>query len=224
MSGPPYPRAPATGSNAIGSFQIGVSQIGTIQPFDFWNTILSQYANSPILMQLIENFSQYLDQTKNMDDFYDLIFNVDTAIGRGLDVWGRIVGVKRVLTIEIGTYIGFNEQQGTIDTMGPGGQSPLYSGVPATSNYTLADDAYRTLILAKALANISDGSIPAINQLLVNLFHIPGQGNCFVTDDGEMTMTYTFNFKLSPVQVAIITQSGVLPKPVGVLAAIVQNF
>ena len=88
MSGPDVNR-PRPGSNAIGSFIIGVSPIGTIIPFDYWATIISQFANSPILTQLIANMDSYLDQTANLDAFYDLIFNVATAQGYGLDVWGK---------------------------------------------------------------------------------------------------------------------------------------
>ena len=41
--------------------------------------------------------------------------------------------------------------------------------------------------------------------------------------DGEnMTMQYVFNFTLSPVELAIVEESGVLPKPVGVAATVVQ--
>jgi Protein of unknown function (DUF2612) len=39
-----------------------------------------------------------------------------------------------------------------------------------------------------------------------------------------MTMTYTFAFQLSPVELAIVTQSGVLPKPTGVLASVVVTL
>src|SRR5579871_5512746 len=99
MTGPAYPPAPGPGSNAIGSFEIGVSPVGTIPAFDYLQTIISQYANSPILTQLIANFDQYIDPTKNLDAFFDLIWNVDTAQGYGLDVWGRIVGVTRVLQV-----------------------------------------------------------------------------------------------------------------------------
>ena len=220
-TGPPYPHPnPVPGSNAIGSFEIGVSPIGDINPFDEWTTVISQYANSPILTQLIENISQYVDQTANLDSFFDLIWNVDTAQGYGLDVWGRIVGVVRTLTLQTQTFFGFDQQLPTVDSFGPGGQSPLYSGTPSSANFSLTDSGFRTLIFAKALANICDGSIPAINQILLNLF--PGLGNCYVTDGENMTMTYTFAFALTPVQVAIVTQSGVLPKPVGVLASVVQ--
>ena len=48
MSGPD-PFRPKTGSNGIGGFVIGVSPIGDIPPFDFWKTIISQYANSDVI-------------------------------------------------------------------------------------------------------------------------------------------------------------------------------
>lgn len=60
-------------------------------------TIISQYANSPTLLKLIRNFNDYIDPTCDIDNFYDFIWNVDTAQGFGLDIWGRIVGVSRAL-------------------------------------------------------------------------------------------------------------------------------
>lgn len=216
MSGPQYPPPPAPGSNGIGIFQIGVSPIGTIAPFDVWSTIISQYANSPILTTLILNLFDYLDQTANLDAFYDTIFNVATAQGYGLDVWGRIVGVSRVLQVQSGDNFGFQE---AIPGSDPFGQGAFYTGAQTTSNVALSDDAFRLLIFAKAAANITDGSIPAINQILLGLF--PARGNCYVTDGLNMTMTYTFAFALTPVELAIVESSGVLPKPVGVSSTVI---
>lgn len=222
MSGPPYPHPnPVPGSNAIGQFIIGVSPIGTIPAFDVWKTVISQYANSPILTQLLTDFAQYLDPTRDLDAFFDTIWNVDTAIGYGLNVWGRIVGVSRTLQIPAGgRYLGFEEAGGA--TVDPFGQAPFFSGQTLTNNFDLSDDAFRILIFAKALSNISDGSIKSINQLLRNLF--PGRGNCYVVDNLDMTMTYMFKFILTPVEAAIIEQTGVLPKPVGVLADVIQDY
>lgn len=206
-----------TVSSAIGLFEIGISPIGPRPPFDPNATVISQYANSPTLQQLIQSFNGYLDQTANLVAFYDLIWNVATAQGYGLDVWGRIVGLGgRTLQISAGRYLGFEEATGV--SADPFNQSPLYLGAPVTSNYALSDDDYRTLIYAKALANICDGSIPSINAILMTLF--VGRGNAYVADSGGMAMVYTFNFALTPVEVAIISQSGVLPKPVGVDATI----
>lgn len=161
MTGPQYPSVAVAGS------------------FNVWATIISQYANSPILTQLITNFAQYLDQTANFEAFYDLMWNIDTAQGYGLDVWGRIVGVTRTLQLAGGgRFLGFEEAGGL--TVDPFDQSPFYAGATVTNNFQLSDDAFRVLIFAKALSNISNGTIPSINQILLNLF--PGRGNAYVTD------------------------------------------
>jgi hypothetical protein len=222
QTGPPYQRyAPgnAPGENAIGTFIIGESQIGDIIPFDMWLTVISQYANSPIITTLIANFQQYVDQTLNMQSLYDNIWNVLTAQGYGLDVWGRIVGIQRVVQIQTTRFFGFEEQTPTVEDFGPGGAGPFYNGVPATSNYALADQAFRQLILAKAAANLSSGSVPSINAILRGLFF--GRGNCYVQDNYNMSISYVFKFPITQVELAIISMSGVLPKPSGISSTIV---
>ena len=82
----------------------------------------------------------------------------------------------------------------------------------------MPDADYRTLIYAKALSNICDGSIPSANRILRLLF--PGRGNCYVTDGLDMTMTYTFEFPLTAVELAILAQSNVLSTPSGIVATI----
>jgi hypothetical protein len=185
---------------------------------DFEKTIISQFANSPTIVGLVTNMNSYIDQTANFQQFYDFVWNVNTAQGFGLDIWGRIVDVKRTLTINA-PVLNFGFQDGLKDTA-PFGQSPFYNGTPATSTYTLSDDAYRTLILAKALANISATTSQALNQLLRNLF--PNRGRCYVNDMGGMAMRYTFEFYLQPYEAAIVTSSGVLPHGAGVNVSVLQ--
>lgn len=188
-------------------------------PFDFTPTIISQYANSPTLNQLISNFAGCIDPTVNLDAFYNLVWNVDTAVGYGLDVWGRIVGVGRVFNVASGIYFGFAEAAD--DTESPfNSGGPLFSGEATTGSYALTDEAFRLLIFAKALSNITDGSIPSINQILLTLF--PGRGNCWVGDNLNMSQTFHFNFALSQVELSIVDQSGILPKSVGVSLSIQQ--
>lgn len=217
-TGRPYPIPPGAGSNAIGQFIIGISPIGSITPFNYWDTIISQYGNSPILDAIIGDMDMWLDQTNNFDAFYDNIWNIQTAVGKGLDIWGEIVGVTRVLQVPTGDYFGFKGPSGASGE--PFGIAPFYSGGSLTTSFALTDNAFRTLIYAKALANISDGSIKSINQILLYLF--PNRGNCYVVDGNDMTMEYKFEFALSPVEHAIVSQSGVLPKPTGVLAIVVS--
>lgn len=302
MSGPTYPpehnRSTAPGG-----------QLPETAQLDYWTTILSQFANSEILTAIIANVAGYLDQRASFDDFYRLVRNVDTAEGYGLDVWGRIVGVNRVLQVQSGSFFGFQEayvpNSASITTLNDAASpriadaqyGPFFTGEILTDNFRLADQAYRLLILAKAAANITDGSIPAINRILMSLF--PGRGNCYVTeikptsyfgfgeaavtrptyvrgfnrlqdytgpylwfaearpdgagldqaplytgtaqgaaspslsvacapfysgqDNPYRAMTYTFEFPLTPVELAIVQQSGVLPKPAGVAASVAFN-
>ncbi|MFT8484331.1 MAG: DUF2612 domain-containing protein, partial [Gluconobacter cerinus] len=81
------------------------------------------------------------------------------------------------------------------------------------SNYILSDDAFRRLIFAKAAANIWDGTISALNAILMSLFG--NEGVCYVEDNQNMTITLVFEFVPSPVDISIIA-SGIFPRPCGV--------
>jgi hypothetical protein len=147
------------------------------------STIISQFANSPILMALIPDWNGAIDPAVNFDAFYQSIWNINTATGYGLDLWGRILRVTRNLSIN-------------------------------GSLTTLSDADFRTLLMVKALANITDCSAHSLNQLLTKMFAL--QGRCYAVDLGGMQMLLTFEFLLTPTDLAIITQSGVFPHPAGV--------
>lgn len=155
---------------------------------DVESTIISQYGNSATISKLIHNMNDYIDPTANLADFYDWVWNVETARGFGLDIWGRIVNVSReILT------------------------NPVYY---------LQDDAYRQLILLKALSNISLATNPSINQLLMNW--VGTRGRAYVTDLGSMAIVYVFEFVLEPFEILIIQNSGIFLRPAGVEAAILD--
>jgi hypothetical protein len=212
-------------------------------------TVLSQYDQSPHLIALLESIDEWISPDTNFEAFYQCIWEIRPiggASGYGLDVWGRIVNVKRVLTVTTSTYFGFQEAG---DRTGFN-QAAFWDTSPVTENFTLTDEVYRLLIFAKTALNITNSSIPAINTILRNLF--PGRGNTYVTDgrngatgtwfgfqeagdrvgfgqgpfmdfmpllSNNMTLTYVFDFVLNPFEIAIVTVSGVLPKPVGVKAS-----
>ncbi len=185
------------------------------------STVISQYAASPIITALVDDINAWIDPSQNINQFYNSCWNIQTAFGNGLAIWGRIVGVTNVVQIPSSTiYFGFLENLQNGGTALGFGQAPFWNGSASlTRPYNLPDAQFRQLILAKALANITNCSAPAINQILLNLF--PGRGNCYVSDNGGMSMTYVFDFTLSSIEVAIVNQSGVLPRPAGVLANVV---
>lgn len=178
--------------------------------------LLSQYANSPVILALVDNWSAAIDRLADFDAFFEAVWNVDTATGFGLDIWGRIVGVNRMLYVPDSDYLGFSQSS---DAQ-PFDQGIFYGAGTFTANYRLTDSAYRKLILAKAALNITNGSIPAINAILRALF--PGYGNVYVRDNADMTMVFVFGATLTKVDYVIVSQSGVLPKPVGVSVTVEQ--
>lgn len=190
--------------------------------FDVKRTIISQYGQSPTIRQLIDDMNEYIDPTVDMEAFYNLVWNVDTAVGFGLDIWGRIVGVGRLLRLTANDPIlGFDNPSTPPDwqTFGHGRFSNgIESGGDA---YELPDDAFRVLILTKALSNIVATTPRSLNQLLRNLF--PGRGRVYVRDLGGMAMQFVFNFSLTPVEYAIVAQSNALPHPAGVFYSVVVN-
>ncbi len=187
---------------------------------DVERTIISQYGNSPTILQLVQNMNAYLDPRADFDAFFDYVWNVDTAQGFGLDIWGRIVNISRELQIpNAPVYFGFKD---ALPGSYPFDEAPFYDGTPpATQTYKLADDAYRKLILTKALANIASSNAPSLNQLLQNMF--ADRGRCYVNDLGGMQFRYTFEFDLTLQEYAIATQSGALPRPAGVNAILFQS-
>ena len=63
-------------------------------------TIISQFANSPVIVSLTQGMNDYFDKSTDFDNFYKNIWNIDTAVGFGLDIWGRIVALPRALNID----------------------------------------------------------------------------------------------------------------------------
>lgn len=189
------------------------------------DTILTQYADSPKLKSLIYSFNEAVGIEGFLDDFYDVIWNIKTADTYGLDVWGKIVVVSRKLTVtENMIYFGFSEASSdppVVDDPQPFNQAPFYSGEFLTSTVTLTNEVYRNLIMMKAAANISDCTIPQLNRLLMFMFG--ESGRCYVRNDGDMVMSYVFEFPLSISELAIVQSSGALPAPVGVTVNIVQQ-
>lgn len=213
-------------------------------PSEAASTVISQYANSSKLLQLIESFNDAVDPRADLERFYNLIWNIVSAEGYGLDVWGRIVGIGRVVRLLPETlFFGFSDALPGVTTFGFG---PFYSGQDLLKRYDIEDDnVYRRLILAKAATNITNGSIPAINAILMDLF--PDRGRAYVREsfrrwryfgfreaggasgfnqDGAfgdylvrrpsaIEVTYVFEFPLEGYERSIVQYSNAIPRPAG---------
>lgn len=181
--------------------------------FDVKTTVISQYANSPNMRTLITAFSQWLNPNSNIQAFYWLVWNLYSAVGFGLNIWGRILQVSRYLQIpNVNQYFGFEGSNGA-----PFNLAPFYAGGSTSSLYELSDTTYLTLLIAKAFANLCRAAIPVLNQLAQMVF---GTGQMCVLDLQNMQMSYVFAATPTAINLAIATNSGVFPRPNGVVLSI----
>lgn len=179
---------------------------------DWKKTVISQYANSPSLLYLLNSINEWIDPSADINLFYRRIWDLKTADGIGLDIWGRIVGIGRVLSVPIASdAFGFNTDG--LDFQ-PFGQAPFYVPGQEYENLSLGDEDYRRLIFIKAAANIAACDVKSLNTILKGLF--PDRGRCYVNDYGRMHIRYNFEFELTAVEIAILNIEGIFPRPAGV--------
>lgn len=178
-------------------------------------TLMSQYANSPIICGLIECLNDCIDPTKTLDSFYDLAGNVHTAQGFGLDLWGRIVGVSRNVPLQNPNtkVFGFsNKPQKQSPRFTPFNNAPFTSSGTGFNTYSLPDYLYRTLILFKAAVNLLHATALNINKLLKSTFN----KTAYFLITGTMQAKYQFHWKLDSFERMIVYTLALLPEPCGV--------
>lgn len=170
-------------------------------------TIIRQYEESPIINAMVNSYAQTIDAKYLFDSFYTNIWNIDTANSQGLDIWGRIVGVSRYLTLQNSDYFGFDPDFAPFDN------APFFGGSVINDQYRLSNDDFRRVIKAKALANITGTTIPWIELVLQQLFSVRGKTKVRVA--GFKELDYVFKFDPTDLDNAIITAPNLLPIPAG---------
>ena len=116
--------------------------------------------------------------------FYDL----DSAEGAGLDLWGEFVGFPR----HVGTRSGFTTRE-------------------------LTDTQYRSMLKLRVLQLHTRCTIPELNGYAQEVFGIHGSGKVYIEDKQEMTfIIYVFEFIIPEWLKFVFNNYDILPRPAGV--------
>jgi hypothetical protein len=184
-------------------------------------TVMREFSNSQTILALLADFDQWCDLTQFSADFLQNVWDINTAQGFGLDIWGRILGQSRYLEVSqaAGDVFGFSTTP--TQSWQPWGQAPFYQ-VGGTVSFPLQDPYYLQLLLVKAASNIARCDCPSINALMRAMFG--NRGKCYVgyDIDNPMNIGYHFEFFPTPVEQAII-QSGLFPQPAGTTVNYIFN-
>ena len=179
--------------------------------------VTTEHQHRPKFMATVEATVAPFAALQSLMRSYIPAFDVDSAVGKQLDIVALWIGVTRAVAVPIeGFYFSWD------DTAANGWDAGVWKGLgdPDSGFVNLPDDLFRSVLKAKIEANQWKGDIPGAYRILDAAF---GAGdNITLKDNQDMTMTVTVGAgALAPVQEAVLTQGYIPIKPAGVSAAYV---
>lgn len=167
--------------------------------------MISQYANSPKFVALVSGLRNMFSNAKTLGEWFNIVFNIKTATGFGLDIWGEILDQGRLFY-----YVDIDS--GNTESVYLKGAQTV-DGVTYTAEQI--EDMYRSVLFLKAMSNITNSTLASLNQMLQ--FYFANRGRVYVIEPDVMHIRYVFEFYVNKLEKAIFT-SKIMPKPTGVKA------
>ena len=168
--------------------------------------MISQYANSPKFVSLVNGLTDMFNNAQTLEDWFNVVFNIKTANGYGLDIWGSILNQGRL-------FFYTNPNDGTTESVYLKGAQTV-DGVNYSSEQI--EEIYRSVLFIKAMSNVTNATLASLNNMLQ--FYYSGRGRVYVIEYGVMEIRYVFEFYVNKLERAIFT-SDIMPNPTGVLAS-----
>jgi Protein of unknown function (DUF2612) len=190
----------------------------SIYDINIFAALLWQYEESNNLRTLIlnKNIWTALYGTIFWESWYFNVFDLRTANLFGLTVWSIILDLPLFVPISdpnpAAPVWGFNELPFPLTNNNLNFTHGNLAGALVVPNLT--EDEQRIALQLKYYQLVSRGAVTEVNQFLNYLFG--SSGGAWMIDNFDMTITYTFNFTISPVLLSVIASYELLPKPAGV--------
>lgn len=174
-------------------------------------TVQSQYAASPRILALAAQYWQLLDPTPSADLMISKMIDPSTAEGYGLDVWGRIVGIKRALVPVGGDYLAFAPPANVANPDGNSWDNAPFN--PVNADGYASDAVYRVYVYVKAMLNIGNGSLADLNRYFSLLF--PDSGIKIIHSGTMIIRVLDFSVRLTAADILALRTLDWVPLGVG---------
>lgn len=191
-----------------------------IQTFDYsvdlLRNLLWEYETAPNLRGLLERKEAYYTENHTVfwSNWFDDVFNLQTANDFGLSVWAIILGIPLVVTPDPDPgkiAFGFGIERANF---GNGNFAPTSSG------FGLTTEQKRLILRLRYFQLITRGAAPEINAFLSALF---GPGEAYVDDGLKMNARYVFASEIPSAIQLVFEKYDILPRPAGVGVTWVSN-
>jgi len=179
--------------------------------------LIVQYADKPKAKQTIETFLGELEKVYELANEFDEAFDLDLAVGKQLDILGKIVGLSRRVKLVIPKkYFGLNGSFG--DKFEIVESYPFKDKFePAYSDVELNDYDYRFFLRAKISKNYAKATMIDENKLSVqDVVSYIFEEKAYVVDKYDMSFCLYVNRDYDFDRIRYIIKLNLIPKPQGV--------
>lgn len=199
--------------------------MATIQEFDFsvdlLKAIIWEYNTATNLQALLQSKQDWYtaNQTQFWTDWYNNVFNLETANDFGCAVWAIILDVPiTLLTPPVKskrTPFGFdatNRSNFNNYNFSPTASEPV--------DFTTAEK--RLILRLRYRQLVARGTVPEINKILADLI-VPVYGPAYILDGLNMTQRLICKFPIPSSLQTILTDYDLIPRPAAVQMTIVDT-
>lgn len=197
--------------------------MGAIQKFDYSidlsQGVLWQYNDAARLQALLLQRQLWYDNNQSAfwENWYNDVFNLETANDFGLSVWAIILNVPLVANSpEVPFRPSFGFGAHNLNFHDPSNFAPAPS-----SAIMLTTEQKRLILRLRYFQLITRGTPFEINAFLKTLFG--DQGPAYVLDGLDMTCEYVFQFFPPSKILFVFEHFDILPRPAGVELRILVN-
>lgn len=184
--------------------------------------LIIQYGNKSNAVSTVTAITEEFELIYDNANILDVAYNLDTAIGKQLDVIGKIVGISRVVPFSVPKkYFGFD---GHLNSYPFDSKFNVVVSYPFRSKFEipysdgqLNDNDYRFFIKARIIKNYAtskniDSNKLSIQDLVDYLFN----SKAYITDNYDMTMTLYIDSSYDSSNLTYLENLDLLPRPQGV--------
>ena len=178
--------------------------------FDYTTLVTSQYRRSPNFMAVVAMLTDSLAEAADLAAAMVSSYDLDTAVGKQLDVIGLWVGISRSIAVPLDNWFSF-------DIPGKGFDEGVWRRPtdPGSGLVDMDDVSYRRVLRAFIRADHWDGTLWSYHGILQAA--MPPGNHVFAIDHFNMTITiHVTGPHLSPLSEALLTGPLARIKPAGV--------
>lgn len=184
--------------------------------------LIIQYGDKSNAVATITAITEEFELIYNNSNILDFAYDLDNAVGKQLDIIGRIVGINRKVPFAVPkNYFGF---EGHSNAYPFGSKFNVVVAYPFRSKFEipysdgqLNDNDYRFFIKAKIIKNYATSKNIDSNSLSIqNAVDYLFNGKAYITDNYDMSMTLYIDSSYDSSKLTYLENLDLLPRPQGV--------